>query len=339
MKKQRDDMARKQSAKKKPVQSHPGLRLARAFALRWGCWALVTALAMCALALGAERAWTALAASPEFIVSADNIALPCNHPILNGDAMARELRREVGQVMEGKSIFDPDLCGQVDRELRASPWVLDVRSVRRLLPNRLRIDMVFRAPVALVSYGRRTYMLDCDGRCMPDGVSDGLYRRPERWQRPDAPVLVNRRLNSRPERGLPWGGPALVAGARFYEYLSRAHLFAQLPIKTIDVTGVGHRDDPDVEPEIVLKTAAGVQIKWGRSDVYRQVAGLAQLAPLYRDDRKLAMLRDKLAEYPGLSGLQYIDLRFNKIFMLPADTPEPGDVADPPRDLNAEARD
>jgi cell division septal protein FtsQ len=215
----------------------------------------------------------------------------------------------------------------VEHELRASPWVLDVRHVRRVLPNRLSIDLAFRKPAALVAHGTEAYMIDTDGYWLPDGERDGLFHRPKRWQGANAPVLVNHRLNHHPPRGRPWGGPAQAVGARLYTFLEAKGLFTVLPVVEIDVTNVGRTTGPGVEPEILLTTRDGVEVKWGRCDAYADVPGLTHLSPFYSDERKLQMLSAKIREYPSLEGLQYIDLRFNKFFFRTA--PQPPTDAEP----------
>ena len=265
-----------------------------------------------ALGVGAVRGWTALAARPEFALSAAVISLPADHPMVHGEAMAAELRRELGPVLAGASLLESDLCLRVDHELRASPWVADVRSVRRLVPNKLAVDVVFRMPAGLVSHGGRTWMVDPDGCWLPER----LYRRPARWSRPGAPVIVSPLLRNHPPLGSPWHGPALAAGARLYAFLEGEGLFGELEVGTIDVARVGLTDSASLEPEIVLTTRGGAQVKWGRSDVYKSVRGLEELAPVYPDSRKLDMLRSTLRKYPALQGVEYIDVRFRKIVEL-----------------------
>jgi len=312
----------KNGSRKKASRSPEFLRKLRKLGMRWLVRAAVAALLLLALVVGARKAWASLTGGPEFKLSAATISLPDCHPIVQAPAMAAELRRQVGPVLQGASIFEPGLCGRVEQQLRANPWVLQVRSVRRQLPNQLQIDLVFRVPAGLVQYSGRTYMVDANGWYLPDGPGDGLYRRPPAWQLSDAPVIVCSSLRGLPPRGRPWinasdRGDALAVGARLYSFLERNGLFQELAVRTIDVSRVGAKPGAANEPEIVLTTRDGVQVKWGRSDAYTLVAGLQDLKPLYSDERKLAMLRTKLAEYPELQGLRYIDLRFDRIFYRP----------------------
>ena len=308
------------------AESRARLRRIGVAGLRWFARGAVVALMVAALVVGAVRAWTALAARPEFALSAALISLPADHPVVHGGAMAAELRRELGPVLAGASLFESDLCWRVDRELRASLWVADVRSVRRLVPNKLAVDVVFRTPAGQVSHGGRTWMVDLDGYWLPER----LYRRPARWSRPSAralapPVIVSPLVRNHPPLGRPWHGPALAAGARLYAFLETEGLFGEMEIRTIDVARVGLTDNAGLEPEIVLTTRGGAQVKWGRSDVYRSVRGLEELTPVYPDDRKLEMLRSALRKYPALQGVEYIDVRFRKIVelsRLASSTPE-----------------
>ncbi len=166
-------------------------------------------------------------------------------------------------------------------------------------------------------------MVDPDGYWLPER----LYRRPARWTRPEAPVIVSPLVRDHPPLGGPWHGPALAAGARLYAFLGDEGLFGELEVRTIDVARVGLTGNAGLEPEIVLTTRGGARVKWGRSDVYKSVRGLEELAPAYSDSGKLRMLRSTLLRYPALQGVEYIDVRFRKIVEVtrPA-PPTPGDA-------------
>jgi len=310
-------------AKKPAKKQAPGaLQRIRRPLLRAGGWLVVAALLTGAVALGSVRGWQAVAGNGRFTLSSISISPPAPDAHVRVEAMAAELGREVGDVLEGRSVFDQNVCWQLGHELSASPWVLRVRSIRRVLPDTLEADIVFRKPAAPVEWGGKTFIVDADGVWLPDEAFGGLYDSPEAWHRTDAPAMLDRALRAYPPRGRPWGGPPeapgarLAVGARLYGYLEEEGLFNELPIKSVDVTGVGTRSGSGSEPEISLFTRDGVHIKWGMCDAYQDVPGLDHRRPVYPDERKLGMLRKKLQEYPGLCGLAYIDLRYNEIVTL-----------------------
>ena len=282
-------------------------------------WAVVLTLLVAALWLGATRLWTAISHRPEFML--DTSALSFRHcpPSARGDYMAEKLRNQLTVALGGGSIFEEDLCDRVQKELRARPcfWVREVRSVRRLMPCKLEVDLVFRQPAALVQFGGRSYMVDTDGYWLPDA----LYNRKKVWKTESVPVIVNGKLTGAPPLAKEWGGPALAAGVRLYDFLLKAGLFDELPIERMDVTHVGEREG---EPDIVLFAQNGVAIKWGCSDSYAHLEGLSLPSWTHPDSLKLEMLRAKLKESPGLEGLEHIDLRFTKIWFRPS--PDRGDT-------------
>ena len=100
----------------------------------------------------------------------------------------------------------------------------------------------------------------------------------------------------------------------------------QLPVAEVDVTEVGRSDPTSSDPEIVLTAASGVKIKWGRSDIYEQVAELRACVPVYPDSGKLLKLKEMLRQYPQLDGIEYVDVRFNKVVF--RSRPDTGDSAD-----------
>ncbi len=270
-------------------------------------WLAVLTLLGAALWLGANRLWRTIRDRPEFALSPSGFTSLRGPRCVRHDVMMEELRRELSVVLEGATVFDKDLCYRVQRELRASPWVLDVESVRRLLPNKLQVEVIFREPAALLELGAGRHMVDRDGYCLPDS----LYRRPASLQGVRTPVIVNRALSGPPPRRRRWH-VSLAVGARLCEFLLQEGLFDELPVSRIDVTNVGRGGS---QPDIVLLTEDGVAIKWGRSDAYAYLKDLPGAAPANSDRQKLQMLRSKLADYPALKGLEYIDLQFNaKIF-------------------------
>lgn len=280
-------------------------------------WAAVLGLVVTALWLGATQVWAAIARRPEFVLDPSALSFRNCPPCVRGDEMADELREQLTVALGNASIFEEDLCHRVQNELRARPWVLEVKSVRRVMPHKLDVAVVFREPAGLVEFGNETYMLDADGYCLPTD----LYRLPEGWDSGAVPVIVDRRLGSAPPRAQKWDGPSLAAGARLSAFLRGEGLFEELPVETIDVTNVGSGGH---DPEILMRTRNGVTIKWGCSDGYAGLGGLERSSWTNPDGRKLEMLRSKLKDYPGLEGLEYIDLRFNtKIFLRPI-TQRPG---------------
>ena len=254
--------------------------------------------------IAAGTAWSAVERRPEFQVDLLALSLNACPDWVNADRMGSELRKQLSSAPQGKSIFDRDIAAAVARQLDNSPWVLEVKSVQRMLPNNLLVTAVFRKPAALVLMAGRHYMVDRAGHWLPDD----LFNRPEEWDTDRLPHVVDRGLRQPPAIGERWDGPRLAVGARLTEFFRRKGLLDRLHLSSIDVTGVG-RTTP--RPDIVLTTGSGALVKWGKSSVYGRVPGLEAPPFLTPDAEKLEMLTSKLSDYPELSGIQYVDLRFH----------------------------
>jgi hypothetical protein len=266
-------------------------------------WTLVIALSGAAVAFGARRLWRSAARRPEFRVNPLALDLGGCPEWVDAGAMTAELRACLRHVPQGESIFEEDLTSLVADGLADCPWVLEVRRVERALPNALRIGAVFRRPAGIVVLGGRRYMVDCEGHWL----RDDLFRAPAGWADALQPVIVDSMLDTAPPLGERWDGPRLAVGGRLCEFFRREGLLNVLRIVTVDVTGVGRA----AEPDIVLTTADGARVKWGSSSLYARVPGLRPPAFLTPDDEKLSMLLAKLGDYPGLRGIEYVDLRFH----------------------------
>ncbi len=300
----------------KPNSTHskpprPGVQVAVRIALV----AVIAALIVAGAWLGAVRLWDAITSRPEFRLNLRGLALTGCPEWVDCDRMTLELRKQLKALPEAASLFESDVATAVQHELRACPWVLDVTEVQRTLPDKLIIKATFRKPVAVALWQGERYLLDREAYWLPDDV----FRPPEEWQANATPVIEDQLLRDPPAAGCPWNSPRMEVGARLSAFLRGRGVFDELTVTSIDVTGVGRRS---TEPDIVLHTAGGAVVKWGQSSVYEQVEGLEALPSAMPDAQKVEMLLSKLSEYPGLQGVEYLDLRFHgKVYSLPSAQP------------------
>ncbi len=82
-------------------------------------------------------------------------------------------------------------------------------------------------------------------------------------------------------------------------------------IQTIDVSNIGVRDDR-LKPEVLLTSASGTVIEWGRSSASPRVRTEPRLAD------KLMRLRQALILYPGLVGLARLKLQYDELTVVEA---------------------
>ncbi|MFP4175705.1 MAG: cell division protein FtsQ/DivIB [Planctomycetota bacterium] len=278
-------------------------------AVPWWPVAQVTAclLLLAGVVAGARYGWLVLRQSGEFSVEQEGVYLTEKPDCVRREAMMQELREELSVVLEDATIFDSDLCDRVAHELRASPWVTRVKEITRVLPNQLRCRLTFRRPAAKVETEEHYHMIDRDGYWLPVE----FYREPTTWKEVDLPGIKNSNLSNAPPRGRQWDDASLPVGARLTEYLLHKGVFRTLPVTRIDVTRVGRGSN---EAEVVLFTDEGPEIRWGTTDAYEEIAGLDRPGNAPEDQEKLSMLGDMLADHPGLEGLEYVDLRFSKLY-------------------------
>jgi len=152
------------------VEDEPFLRSSRRVAVRrgllprsrWGKIGFVCG----AVALAGELAWLAMAArnfaahDPRFrIDSSDNIQI-----LGNSEVTKAELLSVFGGDM-GRNVFFIPL-NQRRSALERLPWV-ETATVMRLLPDQLRVAVVERTPVAFVSDGNETGLVDANGVLLP----------------------------------------------------------------------------------------------------------------------------------------------------------------------------
>ncbi|MBS3761985.1 MAG: hypothetical protein KGZ25_01655 [Planctomycetes bacterium] len=299
-------------AKKKTSSSKKDTAL---HAARFGLLRIVLPLGIVTLiglgtSLGIRSAASALNKRPEFALSPSTMTFQSRPPCVRKIEMLQELRDKLRTVTEGSTIFDKQLCYRAQQKLREAPWVVDVKRVQRVLPNRLSLNLVFRKPAGIVEINDKRYLVDPDGYWLPKR----LYRPPEAWKQHTPPVIIHKGLTQHPPSDRAWNGTALAVGARLTQLLGKNSIVAQMPLKHIDVTDVGTYDS---KPDIIIQTLNGPPIKWGTLEAYQQIDGLTlPESEKYRDppdDQKIAMLKKTLAEYPQLKNLKYIDLRFNKL--------------------------
>jgi len=274
--------------------------------LRASAWLIVMGITATALGIGAHTIWASMAKQPQFRLNPRALSLNGFPQWVQPEPMAAELHKELIALPAGASIFTQDLAYAVQRELRSSPWVLDVTRVQRKLPNRLVVGAVFRKPAGRVFFRGESFLVDEDGHWLPDL----FFSPPPEWNGENTPSILDRNLEQPPPVGQAWDYPAIAVGARLTEFFRANGLFNQLDLTTIDVTGVGQ---DDMSPEVVLTAVSGAQVKWGKSSVYKQVRGLRPPAAGPHDVEKLQMLLDKLRDYPNLRGLEngYMDLRYH----------------------------
>jgi cell division protein FtsQ len=122
-------------------------------------WAVVAALVVCVAGLGAAWLYNYGEHSWRFRVeSSDNIEVT---------GMQNATKAQIMEVMGadiGRNIFFIPL-GQQKAQLEQIPWV-EAASVMRFVPNRLKVEIHERTPVAFARVGPRMFLIDAGGTLM-----------------------------------------------------------------------------------------------------------------------------------------------------------------------------
>jgi len=252
----------------------------------------------------AVHAWTAV--RPAFLVEGSASRTLAAGSWLT-DADVRSIQSDAGIGSGLTSFFAPDLTRRFAAPYARSPWVKRVVDVRPVWPNRVRVFLEVREPILGV--------LTDDGRILL--VDDRGVRLPGVRTRP--PTGLTRpffRLDGvragPPVAGEVWSRAVREGAAVAVDLASLSEdVIAAARIQTIDVSNIGVRDDR-LKPEVLLTSASGTVIEWGRSSASPRVRTEPRLAD------KLMRLRQALILYPGLVGLARLKLQYDELTVVEA---------------------
>ncbi len=205
------------------------------------------------------------------------LTTPASQPILHEIIAAAQLSPDA-------DIRDPDLCRQVGENLRHSPWIAAVKSVRKLPTGIVCVRATFREPFAFVQAGSTVYLVDREGIRLPlryevASVDERYWNDWFRIAGVQAPI---------PAEGELWPGEDLAAGLRLIEFLRQAAARGEVPfrplLRVIDVTNYGRRVNAYEGDLRIQTTHPATYVDWGLPpDEEYNVESSAS--------RKLAMLR------------------------------------------------
>lgn len=216
------------------------------------------------------------------------------------EGVKEELQREVkdNKKILGRSLFEKRLTDRVAEAFRRNPWVFRVRSVERIFPDKLQVELELRRPQAVLKKSDSYYLLDQEGVVLP-----GRYYS---WPKDQGktPYIQSTKLNSIPEPGRRIEDKGVKAGIELVRFLKQNNTHRLLGLKAVDVSNVG-KGRPRGESDIVLWTDTGVAIKWGCPPLCQQVDELPE-------GEKLKNLMSVVkAEGQRLAQMEYVDVRWS----------------------------
>lgn len=256
-------------------------------------------LVLVVFGLAGERVADAARKDPRFLVD-PTLLVQQTLPHWMPNEVVSNVREHLRQVRP-RSIFASNFEDDLRTELRAASWwIEDVRRVERLFPNRVRVDMMMRKPVATIDHDDACVLVDAEGRV--------LYSEPRARQTAFGftPRLQIRGASTDKslELGAIAGDPQVIAGARVAAEVlgvcsSERRILPRVQVLAVDVahplTGFG------AIPGVVhLVTDRNVLIRWGRA---RSDPSGSTEQPV---ERKLKALERVESRFPGLSGLDEV---------------------------------
>jgi hypothetical protein len=205
-----------------------------------------------------------------------------------------------------KNLFEPGLTSRVRAAYEASPWIESVCSVRKEFPDRLRVRLRVRTPLAAVPWDGKLLLVDGHGVRLPKAytsvpdfgfplrVLDGVKTPP-------------------PPPGRVWASAPLKAGLAVAAVLTGSGRKPLDRIARIDVSRVRPGATPG-RTEIVLYAAeGGGPIEWGCA---AQDLRFGLEIPV---EQKIANLELLLKTCPDMRKLRYALVQFDETTYLPAE--------------------
>jgi len=194
--------------------------------------------------------------------------------------------------------------------LRASPWVKNVRQVRRVYRSgpgdTLLVDCEWRTPAAMVQWRHEYRLVDRDGVLLPETYS--FDQLPRLLRSSDG--KTNLRIIEGVERppgtaGKPWPGNDLKAGIDLAAALA-GHDWTD-EIERVNISNFAGRIDPRAA-QLTLITRYNTELRWGRpinaTDFYVEIPW----------QQKLERLKQIRARYGRIdAGAAFVELRFDRI--------------------------
>lgn len=206
----------------------------------------------------------------------------------NSTASVRELSLPVkGMALDG------NLVETVGKEIRKSPWVKEVISVRVDYPNNVKIMVKLREPAVAILKGKMYYLVDDEMIRLP-----GMYKEPPTLQNGALYKVAGVNSFIAPE-GKAWDSDDVRTAVTMSSIVANDRLLGGLDVYQIDVSNIHGRVDRS-KSEVVLQTRNGVAVEWGK--VLLDDARTTEICAA----EKLENLRMVLDAFPGLYGLKIV---------------------------------
>lgn len=203
------------------------------------------------------------------------------------------------------SILDEQLAERIAKAFSFHPWVAEVREVRKSVPARVTVDLVYRRPVCMVELPDRSGLYAVDDQAFLLPSRDFLDEPQKAAQYPRLAGITSVNIG---RVGVRWPDPFVQGGVLIAAVLEESwHRLNLTRIVPAETAGFG----PST-PQFELATRNGTRVLWG-SPPGMETSGEASVAD------KLASLNRYVADHgtlEGRDGPQRIDVRAKEIVVL-----------------------
>jgi len=236
-----------------------------------------------------------------------------DRPIWMSDLLAEQIC-EVARPPGGHSALNRDLPKNatiaLQENTRTKAWIRQIRQLKLVYGERpgdtLVLDCEFRAPIALVKWDGKYYLVDAEGVVLPEQYSDEQISKIVFGR--DGKMNIRVVEGVRSERpafpGEKWVGEDVKAALDMIKVL-HGKPFTEEIIK-VEVGNYAGREDAR-EAQIVLSTRRNTEVRWGRPV---ESTDLAEIRPA----EKMRKLEQIYRQYSRVdAGEQWIDIRFDRV--------------------------
>lgn len=186
------------------------------------------------------------------------------------------------------SVLDENWTGAIAEAFQLHPWVHEVKSVRRSAGRRIRVELEFRVPIAMVEVNRGVYPIDAQGVLLPP--TDFTVADTRRFC-----LIRNVRTTPQGPSGTEWGDVVVSGAARLAQVLSGSDHqsvshWKRLRLASIDVPPRTRAEQELSDFLYEIRTQSGSRIKWGRAPGVTHPGELSSVQKIGRLQKYLLQL-------------------------------------------------
>ena len=252
----------------------------------------------------------------EYRLDPANIEVTPPPPWVHTNVKAEVIRN--ASLDASQSVLDENLTVNIAQAFALHPWIAKVTRVSKHHPARVKVDVVYRQPVAMVEVSGGLLPVDGDGVLLPsDDFSPAEARK--------YPRLAEVKTVPIGPQGTRWGDARVTGGAKLAALIMADWQAMKLARIVPTVPAAGVRSGDDISYELV--SLGGTRVLWGHAPGSERSGDPAAADKLERLQRYLAQHES----LEGASGPQVLDVRSSRELVATPRTAIKNLPAAPPR--------